>query len=71
MTDYEAGQLVTVVQQLNIQVKEMNDTTKALSCRINDLEKQLCRGKGMLAGAMVLSLGLGGLGGQVFGKWFN
>ena len=39
--------------------------------RICNMEKQMAKGKGMFAGAMMLAMGLGGLGGQIFSKWFN
>jgi hypothetical protein len=71
MTDYEAGQLVQVVEQLGIQIKLMNENTEILSDRISNLERQLAKGKGMFAGAMMLAMGLGGIGGHVFGNWFK
>jgi hypothetical protein len=42
-----------------------------LSERVNELEKQMAKGKGMFAGAMMISMGLGGLGSTLFSKWFN
>ena len=71
MTDYEAGQLVAVVTQLNNEISEMNKTCSQLSNRVNELEKQMAKGKGMFAGAMMLAMGLGGLGSQIFSRWFN
>ena len=71
MTDYEAGHLVAVVTQLNAEIHEMNKTCSMLSERVNELEKQMAKGKGMFAGAMMISMGLGGLGSTLFSKWFN
>ena len=53
MTDYEAGHLVAVVTQLNNEISEMNRTCGELSNRINELEKQMAKGKGMFAGAIL------------------
>jgi hypothetical protein len=71
MTDYEAGQLVQVVEQLGVAIEKMNKNTTKLTNRIEKLEKQLAKGKGMFAGAMLLAMGLGGLGGQVFSSWLK
>jgi len=53
MTDYDAGRLVTQIENLSKQVESLNMTTVTLSKRINELEKQLVKGKGFLAGAML------------------
>jgi|TARA_R110000772_G_scaffold244677_1_gene357870 hypothetical protein len=71
MTDYDAGKLVASVELLNERIKDMNNNTEILSMRLCNIEKQMAKGKGMFAGAMMLAMGLGGLGGQIFGKWFN
>jgi hypothetical protein len=71
MTDYEAGQLVAVVTQLNNEISEMNRTCTQLSDRVNELEKQMAKGKGMFAGPIFIAMGLGGLGSTLFSKWFN
>jgi hypothetical protein len=71
MTDMEAGQLVQVVEQLGVQIKIMNKNTQILSDRISTLERQLTKGKGMFAGAMMLAMGLGGIGSHVFSNWFK
>tara|TARA_R110000822_G_scaffold28729_1_gene85153 strand:- start:3 stop:230 length:228 start_codon:yes stop_codon:yes gene_type:complete len=71
MSDYDAGRFVTLVENLTNQVESLNTTTIQLSNRINDLEKQLVKGKGFLAGAMLLSLGLGGVGTSVLSKWMG
>jgi hypothetical protein len=71
MTDFDAGKLVASVELLNERIKDMNNNTEILSMRLCNIEKQMAKGKGMFAGAMMLAMGLGGLGGQIFGKWFN
>jgi hypothetical protein len=71
MSDYDAGRFVTLVENLGHQVETLNATTVQLSKRINDLEKQLVKGKGFLAGAMLLSIGLGGVGTSVLSKWMG
>jgi hypothetical protein len=62
---------VTLVETLGTQVETLNETTVTLSNRINDLEKQLVKGKGFLAGAMLLSLSLGGVGTTFLAKWLG
>jgi hypothetical protein len=71
MTDYDAGRLVALVDQLSIQLAEHQRTTKELSQRVNCLEKQLVKGKGFLAGAMLLSMAFGGIGSSVLTKWLG
>jgi|TARA_R110000764_G_scaffold32900_2_gene74000 hypothetical protein len=71
MSDYDAGRFVTLVENLGNQVESLTETTSQLSNRINDLEKQLVKGKGFLAGAMLLSIGLGGVGSSVLSKWMG
>jgi hypothetical protein len=71
MSDYDAGRFVTLVENLGTQVESLNKTTVILSQRVNDLEKQLVKGKGFLAGAMLLSIGLGGVGSSVLSKWLG
>ena len=71
MTDYDAGRLVTQIENLSKQVESLNMTTVTLSKRINELEKQLVKGKGFLAGAMLLSMGLGGVGTSFLAKWLG
>ena len=71
MSEYDAGRFVTLVETLTTQVESLNETTVILSNRVNDLEKQLVKGKGFLAGAMLLSIGLGGVGTSVLSKWMG
>ena len=71
MTDYDAGKLVASVELLNERIKDMNNNTEILSMRLCNIEKQMAKGKGMFAGAIMISMGLGGLGSTLFTKWFN
>tara|TARA_R100000030_G_scaffold89805_2_gene74205 strand:- start:92 stop:310 length:219 start_codon:yes stop_codon:yes gene_type:complete len=71
MSDYDAGRLVALVEQLSQQLREHQKTTDQLTARVNDLEKQLVKGKGFLAGAMLLSMGLGGVGSSVLSRWLG
>ncbi len=71
MTDYDAGRLVTLVEQLEAQMDSLNKSTNTLSTRVNELEKQLVKGKGFLAGAMLLSMGLGGVGTSFLSRWLG
>ncbi len=71
MSDYDAGRLVTLVENLTKQVESLNTTSTILSQRVNNLEKQLVKGKGFLAGAMLLSLSLGGVGTTFLTKWLG
>ena len=71
MSDYDAGRLVALVEQLSIQLREHQETTHKLTTRVNELEKQLVKGKGFLAGAMLLSMGLGGVGSSFLSKWLG
>ena len=58
-------------EQLSQQLREHQNTTDKLTARVNDLEKQLVKGKGFLAGAMLLSMGLGGVGSSVLSRWLG
>ena len=71
MSDYDAGRLVALVEQLSQQLREHQNTTDKLTARVKDLEKQLVKGKGFLAGAMLLSMRLGGVGSSVLSRWLG
>lgn len=71
MTDLEAGKLIAVVEQLDEEVKALRETTSKLTNRVNELDLQLSKGKGFLAGAMLLSMGLGGVGTSFLSKWLG
>ena len=71
MTDLEAGKLIAVVEQLDVEIKALRETTAKLTSRVNELDIQLSKGKGFLAGAMLLSMGLGGVGTSFLSKWLG
>ena len=64
MNDIEAGKLIAVVEQLS-------KTVDKLDTRIEELEKQLTKGKGMLVGVFVTASGLGAAATSVVSKWFS
>jgi len=68
MSDFEAGQLVHVVTQLNKDVESLTSTMTKLNERLAVQEIQLARGKGMAAGALALAALLGGLSTYLMGK---
>jgi len=71
MSDFEAGKLIAVVEQLETEVKTLRESTTKLTSRVNELDLQLSKGKGFLAGAMLLSMGLGGVGSSFLSKWLG
>ena len=62
---------VTLVETLGHSSRIIKRNNSNPINRINDLEKQLVKGKGFLAGAMLLSIGLGGVGTSVLSKWMG
>ncbi len=71
MTDFEAGKLVMLVEQLSQDVVHLTATAEKLENRVSEMDKQLAKGKGFLAGAMLLSMALGGVGTSYLAKWLN
>jgi len=68
MSDFEAGQLVHIVTQLNKDVESLTNTMIRLNERLARQELQLAKGKGMAAGALALAAILGGLSAYLMGK---
>ena len=68
MSDFEAGQLVHVVTQLNKDVESMTIVMNKINERLAAQELQLAKGKGMAAGALALAALLGGLSAYLMGK---
>jgi len=66
--DFEAGQLVNAVTQLNRDVEALTVTMYKLNTRLAAQEIQLAKGKGMAAGVIVLAAILGGLSSHLMGK---
>jgi len=71
MTDFEAGKLVGLVEQLSADVVYLTRTAEKLEARVSEMDKQLAKGKGFLAGAMLLSMALGGVGTSYLSKWLG
>ncbi len=71
MTDYDAGRLVALVEQLTTQLEDHQKSTIELTKRVTELEQQLIKGKGFLAGAMLLSMAFGGVGTSVLSRWLG
>ena len=68
MPDFEAGQLVSAVQQLNKDVESLTRTMTKLNDRLAVQEIQLAKGKGMAAGVIVLAAILGGVSSYIMNK---
>jgi len=68
MPDFEAGQLVNAVTQLNKDVESLTKTMAKLNDRLAAQEIQLAKGKGMAAGVIVLAAGLGGISSYLMGR---
>lgn len=68
MPDFEAGQLVNAVTQLNKDVEALTVTMYKLNSRLATQEIQLAKGKGMAAGAMILAAVLGGVSSYIMGE---
>jgi len=68
MPDFEAGQLVSAVKQLNKDVESLTRTMIKLNDRLAAQEIQLAKGKGMAAGVIVLAAILGGLSSYIMNK---
>ncbi len=68
MPDFEAGQLVNAVTQLNKDVESLTKTMAKLNDRLAAQELQLAKGKGMAAGVIILAAALGGVSSYVMGK---
>ena len=68
MPDFEAGQLVNAVTQLNKDVESLTKTMAKLNERLAAQEIQLAKGKGMAAGVIVLAAVLGGISSYLMGR---
>ena len=68
MPDFEAGQLVNAVTQLNKDVESLTKTMAKLNDRLAAQEIQLAKGKGMAAGVIILAAALGGVSSYVMGR---
>ena len=62
VSDLEIGKLIQKVDNLQIMVSEQND-------RLDKLDKQLERTRGIGIGVVLATVGLSGIGGSLFTRW--
>jgi len=64
VSDLELGKLIQKVDNLQIMVSEQND-------RLDKLDKQLERTRGIGIGVVLATVGLSGIGGSLFTRWLS
>ena len=64
VSDLEIGKLIQKVDNLQIMVSEQND-------RLDKLDKQLERTRGIGIGVGLATVGLSGIGGSLFTRWLS
>ena len=64
VTDLEIGKLIQKVDNLQVMVSEQND-------RLDKLDKQLERTRGIGIGVVLATVGLSGVGGSLFTRWLS
>ena len=64
VSDHEIGKLIQKVDNLQIMVSEQND-------RLDKLDKQLERTRGIGIGVVLATVGLSGIGGSLFTRWLS
>ena len=64
VSDLEIGKLIQKVDNLQIMVSEQND-------RLDNLDKQLERTRGIGIGVVLATVGLSGIGGSLFTRWLS
>ena len=64
VSDVEIGKLIERVEQINSSVQ-------ALDTRLDSLEKQLERTRGIGIGVVLATIGLSGIGGSLLSKWLS
>ena len=64
VSDLEIGKLIERVEQINSSVQ-------ALDTRLDSLEKQLERTRGIGIGVVLATIGLSGIGGSLLSKWLS
>ena len=64
VSDLEIGKLIQKVDNLQIMVSEQND-------RLDKLDKQLERTRGIGIGVVLATVGLSGRGGSLFTRWLS
>jgi len=64
VSDLEIGKLIQKVDSLQVMVREQND-------RLDRLDKQLERTRGIGIGVVLATVGLSGIGGSLFTRWLS
>ena len=64
MSDLEIGKLIQKVDSLESMVREQND-------RLDRLDQQLERTRGIGIGVVLATVGLSGIGGSLFTRWLS
>jgi hypothetical protein len=64
VSDLEIGKLIQKVESLESMVREQND-------RLDKLDQQLERTRGIGIGVVLATVGLSGIGGSLFTRWLG
>jgi|TARA_R100000750_G_scaffold31400_1_gene20081 hypothetical protein len=64
VSDLEIGKLIQKVDSLETMVREQND-------RLDKLDQQLERTRGIGIGVVLATVGLSGIGGSLFTRWLS
>ena len=64
VSDLEIGKLIQKVDSLEVMVREQND-------RLDRLDQQLERTRGIGIGVVLATIGLSGVGGSLFTRWLS
>ena len=64
VSDLEIGKLIQKVDSLEVMVREQND-------RLDKLDQQLERTRGIGIGVVLATVGLSGIGGSLFTTWLS
>ena len=64
VSDLEIGKLIQMVDSLEVMVREQND-------RLDRLDQQLERTRGIGIGVVLATVGLSGIGGSLFTRWLS
>ena len=64
VSDLEIGKLIQKVDSLEVMVREQND-------RLDRLDQQLERTRGIGIGVVLATVGLSGIGGSLFTRWIS
>ena len=64
VSDLESGKLIQKVDSLEVMVREQNN-------RLDKLDQQLERTRGIGIGVVLATVGLSGIGGSLFTRWLS